>query len=172
MPSDAGVPPGALRVFVTADGSGGNLGGLSGADARCQSIADGAGLSGTWIAWLSLPGMNAIDRLSGAGPWFNLGGEQVFATRDAVSDPFTDLEAGIWYDETGSFSSSDRIWTGTTSSGEYVDSIGDNCQAWTSDAMGDQARIGQVGRQGTEWTAFAFTSCDQTGTRLICFEQG
>ncbi len=164
-------PPGAKRVFVTSAQSGGNLGGLAGADGRCQAAADSAGLGGAWVAWLSSPTTHAIDRLTANGPWYGTDGTRVFADKAAVADPFTDLEAGLWYDEAGNFLPSDRILTGTSSDGTYFDSIGENCQVWTSNAMTDQARIGQVGRRGPEWTAFAFTSCDQMGTRLICFEQ-
>ena len=40
-------------VFVTSTSYDGNLGGLAGADAKCQDQADAAGLTGTFKAWLS-----------------------------------------------------------------------------------------------------------------------
>jgi len=43
----------AKRVFVTSHCYLGSLGGLSGADAACQSLADAAGLAGTFAAWIS-----------------------------------------------------------------------------------------------------------------------
>ncbi len=51
-----GLPPLSVTkiVFITstifADG---NLGGIVGADAECQALADAASLSGTFLAWLS-----------------------------------------------------------------------------------------------------------------------
>jgi hypothetical protein len=42
-------------VFVTSTTYSGNLGGLHGANAKCQTQASAAGLSGTWIALLSIP---------------------------------------------------------------------------------------------------------------------
>src|SRR5262245_5704714 len=48
--------PQSMRFFVTSAGSGkgGDLGGLDGADARCQSLAAGVGAgTRTWHAYLS-----------------------------------------------------------------------------------------------------------------------
>ncbi len=41
------------RVFVTSESYSGNLGGLDGADAKCQARADAANLPGTYRAWVS-----------------------------------------------------------------------------------------------------------------------
>src|SRR5262245_57901406 len=70
------------RFFVASSGSGrgGDLGGLAGADARCQALAkaEGAG-DHTWRAYLSTsasggrPAVNARDRI-GKGPWYNAEG--------------------------------------------------------------------------------------------------
>ena len=71
-----------MTFFVTSAGSGkgADLGGLEGADARCQALAQAAGAGGkTWRAYLSSqavdgkPAVNARDRI-GAGPWQNFGG--------------------------------------------------------------------------------------------------
>src|SRR5690606_33362023 len=68
-----------MTFFITSVGSGdgGNLGGLEGADAHCQSLAEAAGRGGaTWRAYLSqapsngLPKVDARDRI-GTGPWHN-----------------------------------------------------------------------------------------------------
>jgi hypothetical protein len=68
-----------MTFFVTSAGSGngGDLGGLSGADQRCQALAQAAGAGGkTWHAYLSTQGAgaaNARDRIGG-GPWQNAKG--------------------------------------------------------------------------------------------------
>ena len=68
--------PPELGFFITSVGigDGGNLGGLEGADAHCQSLARAAGAGDrTWRAYLSTQGSNAVnarDRI-GAGPWAN-----------------------------------------------------------------------------------------------------
>jgi hypothetical protein len=68
-----------MSFFVTSTnpGKGGNLGGLAGADAHCQSLAAAVGAGGkTWHAFLSTSTVNAKDRI-GKGPWVNVKGQQV-----------------------------------------------------------------------------------------------
>jgi hypothetical protein len=54
-------PPEPMRFFVTSVGlDGGNLGGLEGADAHCQSLAAAAGAGDrTWRAYLSTQAVHA-----------------------------------------------------------------------------------------------------------------
>ena len=79
--SDAAQQPRA-GFFVTSAGSGngGDLGGLAGADKRCQTLAMATGQgSRTWRAYLSTTGagsVNARDRV-GKGPWYNVKGVMV-----------------------------------------------------------------------------------------------
>ena len=71
-----------MSFFVTSTGpgKGANLGGLTGADKYCQSLAETAGASKrTWHAYLSTsaaggqPAVNARERI-GRGPWYNAKG--------------------------------------------------------------------------------------------------
>ncbi len=85
--------PGAAQTadmgfFVTSAGSGkgADLGGLEGADAICQRLAQAVGAGGkTWRAYLSTQAaggaaaVNARDRI-GAGPWHNAKGTVVAAS--------------------------------------------------------------------------------------------
>jgi hypothetical protein len=64
-------------------GDGGNLGGLAGADAHCQTLAAAVGAGNRiWHAYLSTqarpgqPAVNARDRI-GTGPWYNFKGEMI-----------------------------------------------------------------------------------------------
>src|SRR5437868_6733931 len=84
-----------MTFFITSAGSGkgGDLGGLAGADAHCQSLAQLAGAGNkTWRAYLSTNGrgganaINARDRI-GNGPWQNAKGA-VIAT--SVADLHSD----------------------------------------------------------------------------------
>ena len=77
-PNDPEFPSERMTFFVTSEaiGDGGNLGGLEGADAHCQSLAEAVGHGDkTWRAYLSTqerpgqPAVNARDRI-GDGPWF------------------------------------------------------------------------------------------------------
>jgi len=74
-----------MSFFLTSVGSskGANLGGLAGADAHCQKLAEAAGAGNkTWRAYLSAaaaggqPAVNARDRI-GNGPWPNHRGTMV-----------------------------------------------------------------------------------------------
>src|SRR5215469_1834564 len=81
-----GVKPSPrMNFFVTSEpiGDGGNLGGLAGADAHCQTLAMAVGAGNrTWHAYLSTqarpgqPAVNARDRI-GEGPWYNFKGEMI-----------------------------------------------------------------------------------------------
>lgn len=79
--------PPPMSFFVTSVGSGDGaaLGGLAGADAHCQKLAESAGRGeATWRAYLSqassgdLEQVNARDRI-GSGPWHNAKGEIIAA---------------------------------------------------------------------------------------------
>src|SRR5258707_9495806 len=72
-----------MTFFVTGagPGKGADLGGLEGADAHCQQLAQRHGAGGeTWRAYLSTqtphgkPAINARDPI-GNGPWQNFKGE-------------------------------------------------------------------------------------------------
>jgi hypothetical protein len=84
--------PESMRFFVTSAGSGkgGDLGGLTGADAHCQSLAAAVGAGArTWQAYLSTqtiagaPVVNARDRI-GHGPWYNAKGTLIARDLDEL----------------------------------------------------------------------------------------
>jgi hypothetical protein len=64
-------------IVTSSNPKGGNLGGLTGADAVCQSLARAAGAGGkTWHAYLSTSTVDAKGRI-GNGPWYNFKGQQI-----------------------------------------------------------------------------------------------
>lgn len=91
-----------MNFFVTSDTKPtGDLGGLTGADARCQALATAVGHGGkTWRAYLSVstPATNARDRI-GPGPYYNSKGEQLAADKDALHARSGD--AALFLDEKG-----------------------------------------------------------------------
>jgi len=153
MPSDAGVDASAnASFFVTSDTSKtGDLGGLAGADMRCQRLANAVGLGGkTWHAYLSAEHgsngdggtgpVNAKDRI-GTGPWYNVRGQLVAQDLTALhttrkGDPtiFIDEHGvminGQW---TGAPPPIEHdVLTGTNADGTVA--IGKTCSDWTSSA--------------------------------------
>ena len=75
-------------VFVTNSVYGGSIGGLAGADSKCQSNATAAGYSGTWKAILSDSTTNAINRV----PWN--WGTLLLPTGTVVANSWSDLWDG------------------------------------------------------------------------------
>jgi surface protein len=121
-------------VFVTSAAySGGDLGSLANADAICNSLASGAGLPGTFAAWLSTrtPAVNAKDRI-GNNEWARVDGA-------AVANNLADLTDGtllnpINIDETGASTVFSDAWTGTGGNGNFAGPAAENC--WSPGAQG------------------------------------
>lgn len=82
----AQAPADNASFFVTSEnpGSGGDLGGLEGADAHCEALATAAGLGDkTWRAYLSTSSVDARDRI-GDGPWYNVDGVMIASDLDEL----------------------------------------------------------------------------------------
>lgn len=84
--------PEPMGFFITSvgPGNGGDLGGLEGADAHCQSLAEAVGaVDRIWRAYLSAqatgdePAVNARDRI-GDGPWANAEGLSIASDVDEL----------------------------------------------------------------------------------------
>ena len=160
-----------MSFFVTSEGpgDGGNLGGLDGADAHCQMLADGAGRgSATWRAYLSQqsgfrgpPVVNARDRI-GTGPWYNANGVMIAANvadlhgdvhrdRNNIRKPIALDENGEEVKGVGDQPNEHDILTGSDSHGRVVGPVGTapatTCDNWTSNSDG-AAIVGHHDRLG------------------------
>lgn len=147
-------PEQEMSFFLTSAGSGngGDLGGLEGADAICQSLADGAGQGSlTWRAYLSTQGddaVNARDRI-GSGPWFNASGTMIAQDLIALHSTGNRLNVGTMLDERGrripgSGYAPNRhdILTGSQADGTAYPAGDDKtCNNWTNSTDGT-ARVG------------------------------
>jgi len=152
--AQAQPPTGPMSFFVTSQGSGdgGNLGGLAGADAICQNLAESVDQGNlTWRAYLSTQGddaVNARDRV-GPGPWFNPNGYRVAADVESLHNLMHRVGPETALDERGrvipvSFAVPNRhdILTGSTSDGRaYPPGEDMTCNNWTSNDDG-KARVG------------------------------
>jgi hypothetical protein len=158
------------RVFVssTAD-SGGEIQGLSSADAACQFAANQAGLGGTWKAWLSDSTTSASQRLHHSTiPYKLLDGAQ-------IADDWNDLTDGslqniINIDQTGQelgVLDNNAVWTGTFADGTGA---GDYCNDWTSSSSSDLGIVGIFTLSTDSWSWEVPYPCDQIA-HLYCFEQ-
>jgi hypothetical protein len=162
------------RVFVTSQMYNADLQSINGAatgadsaDGICNNAAAAVGLSGTWRAWISDSTVNAIDRISGTGPWYRLDGVMVFLNHANLS---TQPLARINVTETGDAISFPptltTVWTGTASGGRYT-STTIACSGW-SDLLG-KGTVGDASYSDTQWTIMDRLDCDLLG-RLYCFE--
>jgi len=169
----------AMSFFITSagPGDGANLGGLEGADAHCQGLAEAVGVDGkTWRAYLSVTGDNAInarDRI-GSGPWYNAKG---VAIAQDVDDLHSDnvqtgkenslTENSDMVNGRGDTPNMHDILTGSQMDGTATSADGDTtCSNWTSNGEGS-ALVGHHDRQGggdnpTSWnSAHGSRGCSQ-----------
>ena len=169
---DDDEPP-EMGFFVTSTtkGDGGNLGGLEGADAHCQSLAAAAGAGDRhWHAYLSTQGaeaVNARDRI-GSGPWANAEGIIMATSVESLHYDNSNLNWTHSLDENGNqfasridgdpdFSEHD-ILTGSQIDGTAMPAGQDQtCSNWTSNSEGS-ARVGHADRYsfmnpGSPWNS-------------------
>jgi hypothetical protein len=163
-------PPAPMTFFITSAGvgNGANLGGLPGADAHCQKLAEAAGATGrTWRAYLSTsaadgkPAVNARDRI-GKGPWHNSRGTMVARDLAHLHGDTLDLartgnlitknnavnERGELINGVGDKPNMHDILTGTQPDGNaYTDGADHACKNWTSNGEGT-AQLGHHDRNG------------------------
>ena len=154
-------------VFVSSMAFDGNLGGLAGADADCQSLADVAGLSGTFKAWLSTSTVNAASRLGTARGFVRVD-DQPFA--DTVSDITTGkILNPIVIDETGANIGFAKVWTATASDGTVIP--GFTCLDWSDSTSANQGDLGFTSAGPFTWTeAFSGIACNNMFQHLFCFD--
>ncbi len=160
-------------VFVTSVSFKGNLGGLTGADDKCQAEADGTASivpSGTYLAWLS-DGTHSPDTrfTKTAHPYILPGGTK-------IAEDFTDLTDGsilhpIDIDPTGEPVGLKEFWSGTNADGTTA-AYGQTCDGWAADhAANFRGMAGRTHQSSTLWsTNFPRLPCSRPG-RLVCFQQ-
>jgi hypothetical protein len=152
-----------MTFFVTSAGSGkgADLGGLEGADQRCQQLAQGAGAgTKTWRAYLSTQAagggqaVNARDRI-GNGPWMNFKKEVVAQNVDDLHGannklgPQTSLtERGTVVAGVGYTPNYHDVLTGSQPDGRAFAAGEDRtCGNWTKSTQG-AAMLGHIDRKG------------------------
>jgi len=154
-----------MSFFVTSanPGKGADLGGLAGADAHCQSLAEAAGARGrTWHAYLSTsattttPAIDARDRI-GSGPWHNAKGVLVAHTvedlhaANRLTKQIALTEKSEVINGRGDTPNLHDVLTGSTVSGRATEST---CQNWTTSGEG-AAIVGHHDRTGLHDSAAA-----------------
>ena len=159
-------------VFLTSETYNGNLGGVAGADAKCQTLANNAKLPGTYYAWISDSESNSspsnrfkrspyLDSLpyhnvKGGGRAGKIANNWADLTNGSLLGPITTTEKG------GLGLGYPNVWTNTGTNGKFY-SLFNHCKGWTSTSSND------IGMAGTSVTIFG-QSCGLSH-RLYCFQQ-
>jgi hypothetical protein len=158
----------SMTFFVTSagPGKGGDLGGLAGADAHCQKLAEAAGTTGkTWKAYLSSntpatgEATNARDRI-GKGPWQNAKGAVVAKSVDDLhANPNINKETlldekGERIKVRGDTPNMHDMLTGSDMQGRaFPGNMNLTCNNWSSSDKGS-AMLGHGDREGIADTVY------------------
>jgi len=158
-----------MTFFISSVGSGkgADLGGLEGADAHCQQLAQAVGAGGkTWHAYLSTNqaqkggAVNARDRI-GKGPWQNAKGVVVATSVDDLHSANTKMgranalnEKGEPIKMRGDTPNQHDILTGSDMEGKaFPGNLNLTCTNWTSSTFGS-AMLGHADREGNADTVY------------------
>jgi hypothetical protein len=160
-----------MTFFVTSagPGKGADLGGLAGADAHCQALAQAAGAGNkTWRAYMSSstnaanPGatVNARDRI-GRGPWQNVKGVVIATSVEDLHSPNNKISKATAFNEKGEqvkvrtdTPNMHDMLTGSDLEGRaFPGNLNLTCNNWTSSTFGS-AMLGHVDREGIADTIY------------------
>ncbi|MFT4039979.1 MAG: hypothetical protein QM692_17505 [Thermomicrobiales bacterium] len=159
---------GACMVFVSSATQTGALGGLTGADATCQRLAESVRLAGTYKAWLSDGSQSPATRFTRASAPYTL------VDGTVVANNWADLTSGTLRHTINLMENNAAViapklaWTDTLTSGQANDPAF-TCAGWTSASAGP-SYYGEAIVTDEAWTKSFYTSCGQM-LRLYCFQQ-
>jgi hypothetical protein len=158
------------KVFLTSARYYGTLGGVTGADQKCNALAQAAWLPGKYMAWISDENSSPKTRFTKSQIGYMLvDGTMIADNWDDLTD--CHLMHRIDMDESGvTISSLELVWTGTYCDGAAE---GPNCTNWTSpNAQGVIGNTHLTGSQGIDqnWSYYWTRACNNLH-RLFCFEQ-
>ena len=162
-------------VFVTSDSFDSNLGGLAGADAKCQAEADGPASivpSGTFLAWLSDGTNSPNSRFTKSSHPY------VLPNGTRIAENYTDLTDGsilnpINLGAHGKPIGYQTFWTGTRADGSSArsDESDGTCGGWAmAPPAGKYGMSGHTGKKTSAWTNYHGDGCIST-RKLACFQQ-
>ena len=164
-------------VFVTSQKFSGDLGGVQGADAKCNALAASAGLPGAghYRAWLSSDTTAPFDSFVHSNLPYRLpDGQQVAdnwsdMTTSSLLHPISRTEVGNSLAGDPECDNDDaRVWTATTPTGLLK--LEAHCDGWTKGGNLAQGGLGSALQIGPGWTDACGMSCGVMA-RLYCFEQ-
>jgi len=173
---------GPRRVFMTSTTYNANLGGVAGANSKCQDRANAASLGGNWKAWISTSTSSPSTTFTQSSyPYVMTNGTQIASnwndlTNGSISTTININEFGnvVPFNGSGSFPSCGSWlggyfimhWSSTKADGTYNPPSGSchtTCSDWTGTTGGGDIWI--------QWNNRNTASCGDALYRLLCFEQ-
>jgi hypothetical protein len=161
-----GVEETEYRVFTTSTQYTGDLGGISGANSICTSVARNAGLVRNYVALLSTDTSAMNSRIQGSGPVYKIDRNQ---TRTLVAETLTKfivivpILSPLNLNEYGD-TITVATWTGSSGSGG---SATNNCTNWTSSSGGINGEPGNSSAITTSWKSGVNDACSSSKS-LYC----
>ncbi len=164
-------------IFVTSELYTGNLGGLDGADQKCQTLAAAAGLPGVFYAWLRDGAIAPSNRFVKSNvPYVLPTGIQVAKNWTDLTDgtlqhaiDTTESKGGAPVPAVGCSAGKPTVWTNTTEKG--IPWKVNGCDGWSKTT--GAARQGQASVTNFAWSRFCeglAASCAWKAA-LYCVEQ-
>jgi|GEM_PF-1529063 len=163
--------PGGKIIFVSSASYTGNLGGLSGADTKCNTLSAAAGLTGAFKAWLSTSVESAASRnYHSSFAYVNPLGELIASNWNDLIDGAIVIPINV--DETKA-SAANLPWSAhsaTDCAGNWYNPSGNiyDCGNWTSTGGNDYT--GNINGNSCHWSAYGSTYCSNAA-RIYCVEQ-
>lgn len=173
------------RAFVTLNTYNGNLWGLAGADAICQTEANASSLGGTWKAILSSSTVNASSRMNyNWSVLTKVDGTPITVAGGMYYQPWNILLPAPWncgvdtnltvqclwrsidMAPNGTKPAVSYVWS-NTSANWLLYSAAYSCSDWT--AGGTNWYVGYAGNLNSGWIGYTYTACS-TLNRLYCIE--
>jgi hypothetical protein len=153
------------QVFVTNAGLDADEG-RDVADTLCAAEAAAAGLSGSFLALMAVPGSAPADRFDlGGPPWVRMDGIPLFAPGDAMGS----LETAIALRANGTVASVAMAWLGSTSP-TAAGTLDHTCQDWSS-LMGSAPLATVFHTFWYNWGLGGGTDECDARFPVICFEE-
>jgi Cep192 domain 4 len=152
-------------AFVTSTPVPGNFGGQTAADTICTNLAAAANLpSGTYKAWLSTSGLNAVTKMGSARGFIRTDGAP-------FADQVSDIVAGKIFhalnlNENGGIVDND-VWTGTTNAGATA---AKTCSDWTSNSGSVGGEVGFSPSGPSDWSDLGGNIACNNVVPLYCFD--
>lgn len=161
------TPSQSKTIFISSIYYDGNLGGLGGADSKCQALATTASLPGLFRAWLSSDTVSAASRLTHSSvPYRRVDGAIVATNWSDLTDG--SLQNPINISEQGTVINSSWVWTNSFADGSIRQSSDSSCLNWLSTSSG--GATGDSTRTDSGWSEYGASACYYRRP-LYCIEQ-